>query len=120
MINLSEIASNAMLNVLSTLMDGGSIELTAEDGRVLAVLNLSSPATMPAVDGELAFNDITEEDAALAQGSVALAHIISATGDQIFACDVGDLNSEATIKLNTTKIYAGGPVRLTSFRLVMP
>jgi hypothetical protein len=120
MINLSEIASNAMLDVLSTLMDGGSIELTADDGRVLAVLNLSSPATMPAVDGKLEFNYIAEEDAALAQGNVASAHIISAAGEQILLCDVGDLNSDAVIKLNTTKIYRGGPVRLSSFRLVMP
>ena len=118
-IELSEAASNAMLDVLSALMDGGSIELRS-DQRVLAVMKLSSPAALPAVDGELEFNDIAEEDAALAQGTATDARIIGADGSEILSCDVGDENSDAVIKLNTTKIYRGGPVRLSSFRLVMP
>ena len=119
MIELSPTAADAMLDQLGRLIDGGSIELTADNGRVLAVLNLSSPAVGPAIDGELEFNFIAEEDAAIAEGNVALAHVISATGDQIFACDVGDESSDAVIKLTHTKIYRGDPVRLTSFRLVM-
>jgi hypothetical protein len=119
MINLSETASNAMLDVLSALMDGGSIELRS-DQRVLAVMKLSIPAALPAVEGELEFNEIAEEDAALAQGTATGARIVGADGSEIFSCDVGDLNSDAVIKLNTTKIYRGGPVRLESFRLVMP
>jgi hypothetical protein len=38
----------------------------------------------------------------------------------VFSCDVGDQNSDAVIKLNTTKIYRDSPVRLASFRLGMP
>ena len=120
MIELSPIAADAMLDVLSTLMDGGNIELMADNGRVLAVLKLSSPAAMAAVDGELEFNAIAEEDAALAQGNVTSARIVAATGDELLSCDVGDENSDAVIKRNTTTIYRGGSVRLTSFRLVMP
>ena len=48
------------------------------------------------------------------------ARVVAADGSEIFSCDVGDENSDAVIKLNTTKIYRGGPVRLKSFRLVMP
>jgi len=120
MIELSPTAADAMLDVLSALMDGGNIELMANNGRLLAVLKLSSPAAMAAVDGELEFNAIAEEDAALAQGNVASARIVGAAGDELLTCDVGDENSEAVIKLNTTKIYRGGPVRLTSFILAMP
>ena len=119
MIALSFLAGNTMLDALSTLMDGGSIELLA-DGRVLAVLKLSNPATMRAAGNELEFNDIAEEDAALAQGTANSARILAVDGSEILFCDVGDANSDAVIKLNTTKIYRGGPVRLTSFRLVMP
>jgi len=119
-IELSPIAADAMLEVLSHLMDGGNIELMADNGRLLAVLKLSNPAAMAAVDGELEFNDIIEEDAALAQGTVSSARILGADGSEVFSCDVGDENSDAVIKLNTTKIYRGGPVRLSSFRLVMP
>jgi hypothetical protein len=109
-----------MLDVLAGMMDGGSIELETGDGTTVAVLRLSSPAAMWAIDGELKFNDIAEEDAALAQGNVTTAHIVTADGRDVVSCDVGDLNSDAVIKLNTTKISRGGPVRLESFRLVMP
>jgi hypothetical protein len=119
MIELSAAAADAMLDVLAAMMDGGTIELMS-DQRILAVLKLSSPAAMAAVDGEIEFNDIVEEDAALAQGNAISARIVAADGSEVLSCDVGDENSDAVVKLNTTKIYRGGPVRLTSFRLVMP
>jgi hypothetical protein len=37
-----------------------------------------------------------------------------------FSCDVGDENSDATIKLNPVQITRGAPVWLNSFRLSMP
>ena len=120
MIVLSETASNVMLNVLSGLMDGGSIELLSDDSRRLAVLKLSNPATRDATGGEIVFNTISEEDAALAQGNAAHARILGADGGEVFHCDVGDQNSDAVVQLNTTRIFRGGPVRLTSFRLMMP
>jgi len=120
MIELSPIAADAMLDVLGGLMDGGNIELMADNGRVLAMLKLSSPAVMPAIDGVMEFNEILEEDAALAQGNVTSARIVGADGSEVFSCDVGDENSDAVIKLNTTKVYRGGPVRLSSFQLMMP
>lgn len=118
-VELSETASKVMLQALSALMDGGSIELSSDD-RVLAVLQLSSPAASIDAEGELEFNEIREEDAALATGNATSATVLAADGSEIFQCDVGDENSDAVVKLNTTKIYRGGPVRLKSFRLVMP
>ena len=119
-IELSDIAGNVMLDALSTLMDGGSIELLADTSRVLAVLRLSNPAAKEAIGGELEFNKIAEEDAAPAQGNAMSARIVAANGSEILSCDVGDESSDAVIKLNTIKIFRGGPVRLKSFRLVMP
>lgn len=116
-IELSEQTSNALLDVLSDLMDGGSIELLSDDERKLAVLKLSSQATGEASGGEVLFNRIGEEDAALAQGNAANARILASDGSEIFHCDIGDENSDAVIKLNTTRIFRGGPVRLSSFRL---
>ena len=87
---------------------------------MLAVLRLSTPVAEPAIDGELEFNEIVEEDAALAQGNATAARILAADGSEILSCDVGDEDSDAVVKLNTTRIYRGGPVRLQSFRLVMP
>jgi len=121
MIELSEDAGNAMLDMLAHLMDGGSIELLADRSeRVLAVLRFSSPAAMPASGKVLELSQILEEDSALARGNAAVARILSAGGNEIFSCDVGDLNSAAVIKLNNTNIAPGGPVRLNSFKVAWP
>ena len=109
-----------MLDELSRMMDGGSIELLTGDGKLLAVLSLSDPAADPAIDGELWFNEIEEEDASRAQGSALTARVVAADGSEIFSCDVGDENSDAVVKLNSTKIERGGTVELRSFRLGMP
>jgi hypothetical protein len=118
-INLPEAASNALLDTLAAMLDGGSIELLSDSGAILAVLNLSNPAAGAAVGGTLTFNKITEEDAALAQGNAASARVLAADGSEVFSCDVGDEQSDAVIRLNSTTIRRDYPVRLTSFRLAM-
>ena len=119
-VNLSEAASNAMLDVLAGLMDDGSIELQSVAGNVLAVLRLSNPAAQAAAGGAIDLNQIAEEDAALARGQATTARILALDGNEILSCDVGDENSDAVIRLNTTSIFRGGPVRIRSFTLAMP
>jgi hypothetical protein len=119
-IELSEAASNATLDTLSAQMDGGSIELLSDTDRLLVVMRLSNPAAGPAVDRMLILDSIAE-GIALGQGSASSARIVASDGSEVLACDVGDENSDAVIKLTgTTMIYRGQPVRLHSFRLVMP
>jgi hypothetical protein len=118
-LNVSERGGNAMLGALSELMDGGSIELLASDGRVLATMKLSDPAAKSAASGELEFNKIAE-GLATAAGQAETARVLSPNGAEVFRCDVGGPDSDAVIKLSTTAINRGGPVRLTSFRLAMP
>jgi hypothetical protein len=65
-------------------------------------------------------NKIAEEDAALAQGTATFARLVTRGGSEVFSCDVGDMTSDAVIKLSTTVINQGGPVRIDSFRLAMP
>ena len=119
-VNLSEGASNAMLDVLTGLMDGGSIELLSVAGNVLAVLKLSNPAAEPAEGGQVMLNTIKEEDAALARGQAATARILRSDGSEVFNCDVTDENGDGVIRLNTTSIFRGGPVRISRFTLAMP
>jgi len=119
-VNLSEAASNAMLDVLAGLMDGGSIELQSVAGNTLAVLRLASPAAQPAEAGALVLNPIGEEDAALARGEADKARILASDGGEVLLCDIGDENSDAVIRLNTTQIYRNSPVRIRSFTLAMP
>jgi hypothetical protein len=119
MINLADLGSAAMLNGLASQMDGGAIEMLDSHQRVLAVLNLGSPAAMPATDGVLELNKIAEKDAA--QGGVfAFARILTRSGAEVFICDIGDRDSTATIKLSTTAVAEGSPVRLDSFVLSLP
>lgn len=119
MIKLSETARDAMLDALASMMDGGRIELLTGDGRLLAVLDLSYPAA-DVIDGELEFNQIEKEDVTRARGSALEARVIAADGSEVFVCDVGDENSDAVVKLNSTNIDPGGTVELRSFKLVMP
>jgi len=109
-----------MLDVLATMMDGGSIEMLSGDGKTLAVLKLGSPAAQDAAGGALEFNSIGEEDAALARGEASTARILASDGGEILQCDIGDENSDAVIRLNTTQIYRNSPVRIRSFTLAMP
>ena len=119
-VDLSDHAKNAMMNALSSLMDGGHIEILSDDRRKLAELKLSNTATKGAKGGEIEFNKIQEEDAAIALGRASWARIVDDGGTEIFTCDVGDPQSEAVLKLNTQDIFPGGPVRIKSLRLVMP
>jgi hypothetical protein len=120
MIILSTNAGDVMLNALGRSLDSGSIELLSGAGSpVASPLKLSSPAAKPAEGGELELNTIAE-GTAIATGKVSTARILASDGSELFVCDVGDMRSEATIKLSTTTLQAGGPVRLTDFRLVMP
>lgn len=116
-IQLSEATSNGLLDRLSEMMDGGRIDILSDDQRKLATLKLGSPATKHALAGELVFNKIGEEDAALARGKATSARILSAGGNEVFSCDIGTAASDAVIKLTDVEIRAGGSVRINSFRL---
>jgi hypothetical protein len=56
----------------------------------------------------------------VAQGNARSARVLTASGEEIFSCDVGDPKSDAVVKLNMTKIVPGGPIRISSFTLAMP
>ena len=117
-VNITEEAANAALDAIGGMMDGGAIELLSGNGTALAVLKLSNPAAQDASDGELLFNKIAEGDA-VAAGQAVTARILSADGSEVFSCDVGDLNSDAVVKLNSV-VITHSQVRINSFRLSMP
>lgn len=118
-LQLSEQAGNAVLNSLGALLNGGTIEVLTNDGKLIAALRLSNPATQPAVESELVFARIGEDVAAVG-GKAATARLVSSSGQEIAVVDVGDENSDAVIRLNTITIARGSPVQLGSFKLAMP
>ena len=56
-VNLAETASNAMLDTIAGMMSGGSIELLADDSKVLVMLKPSSPAAKTDTDQFLPADD---------------------------------------------------------------
>lgn len=109
-----------MLDTLSSLLNGGRIVLLSERSSVLAVLNLSNPATFAADGGTLTFTKIASETATPSGGKATSAQILGADGFEVFSCDVGDENSNAVIKLQTTEIVRNAVVQITSFVLGWP
>lgn len=118
-INLSAAASDAALDTLASMMDGGRIELLADDDDLIATLKLSSPVAPAALDGQLEFNEIGVGPAVKA-GQASTARILSAAGAEVFLCDVGTMDSDCVIRLDTTSISRGDQVRIGSFTLSIP
>ena len=118
-LNISEPAADAALNVIAAMAGGGALELLDVGDELLCSLQLSDPAAQDAIDGELMFAPI-DVGVAVAGGQAATGRIIGPTGVEILTCDIGDETSDATIKLNSTRIAAGAAVSISSFTLSMP
>lgn len=120
-LSLSDAARNAMVEVVSKLIDAGGkagrIELATKDGALLSVLRFSYPAAGDASNGILQFNPIMDDPAARGSGLATFANVTDSEGVVVFECDVTDPNGDGVIKLNSNEIAAGGPVRITSFKL---
>ena len=100
------------------MMNGGSIELLEASGTVLATLKLSNPAASPAVNGEL---NSTRSARASPRPRASSDGAYSLAGRRgSYGVDVGDECSDAVIRLNTTQIARGSPVRIGSFTIAMP
>ena len=118
-LNLSEAASNAALDALGEMMNGGHIELLSGDDKVLATLQLSNPAAYDAANGEIELREIYD-GTALVRGQATTARVVAADGAEVLLCDVSDESGDGVIKLNTTQIALGSPVRIGHFRIAMP
>jgi len=118
-INLAEPAANAALNAIGKLINGGSIELLSASGAVLVTIKLADPATHAAGDGELLFAEIAE-GRAMTTGQAKFGRILNRNGSEVFSCDVGPAESDAVIRLTPVLITATAPVKLDTFKLVMP
>ncbi len=123
-LTLSSVAQNELVRVIPALIDSGNgpglIEILTESGTLLAKLTFSRPSANEPANGEISFKSIKEDSAARATGRAAKARIANSSGGLVFECDVTDEKGDGVIRLNTTSIYAGGPVRISSFILAMP
>jgi hypothetical protein len=123
-LRLSENASDAVVQVIASLIDAGRgsgiIELLDRNARVLASLRFSRPSSAAPNNGVLKFLPINEDPSAKDSGLAVMARVLDDDRNLVFECDVSDKQGDGVIKLNTNQIVAGGPVRIGSFTLMMP
>ena len=119
-LHLSPLAENTIVQTLPALLDSGDgqalLEFYTYSGTLLATLKFSRPSALEPEGGACAFAPL-EVGTAVASGRAAVARAKTSEGAEIFAADVGDLDSSAVIKLNETNLVEGVPVRIKSFRL---
>jgi hypothetical protein len=119
-LQLSQFAQNCLLQVVPALIDSsggaGTLELFTQSNVLLARLFFSQPSANEPSDGTISFKPITP-GLAQASGKAEVARIKSSDGSLIFECDVSSENGGGTIKLDTTNLVVGGPIKITEFRL---
>ena len=127
---------NALADALARRIDGGggagTISLytgplpesadTPVGGQILlGKLTCSYPVgTGGTHAGVLTFDAIAEDPSAASSGTAAWARIADAAGAPVFDCDVTEPGAGGTIEMNTTRIVAGGPIRLRGFIITFP
>lgn len=67
--------------------------------------------------GLITFNAVTEDSAADATGTASFMRIFTGDGDAWADLDLGNLESSATGKMNTTSVVVGGPIRINAFTI---
>ena len=85
---------------------------------LLGVLTCSDPSAS-ASGGVLTFASVTQDSAADASGTATWARVKDSTGSAVADFDVTNEAGTGAIKVNTTTIYAGGPIQMTSFTITM-
>lgn len=132
---LAAATRNAMLQAIVTRLDLGAGPATMKiysgpmpptgdtalsGNTLLGTLTFSKPAAPAPADGTLAFATITEDSSADASDKATFARLQDSNGGLVGDFDVGDEKSDAVIKLNSTNIAEGGPIRITAFTISLP
>lgn len=123
-LDLSADTRNAMVSAVAKMIDSGGkagrIELCTSSGSLLSTLKFAYPCAETPQDGELMFRTISEDPAARQSGLAKVARVVNSDGWLVMECDVTAQVGDGVVRLNSNDIKAGGPVRLTSFRLSAP
>lgn len=118
-LRLADMGRNVMMRALADRLDSGSIEIVSENGVGLSILRLPDPATDMPDDGVLEFRKMADVDAQ-ASGTATAVRVNDSGGNLILEGDVSGAKGDGFLKLITTAIVAGVPVRISSFKLTMP
>lgn len=88
---------------------------TAVGAQVLLGTVVASDPIATEASGVVTFSAMTQDSAADASGTVTWARLLDGDGVAVADFDVSNTGGTGAIKMNTTTIVAGGPVRVDSF-----
>jgi hypothetical protein len=121
---LSNVAEDAMLEAVRGLLDGGELRLydsivpSSPSAAITAQTHLATVRFVETkLDGGQVRGSFDQNDLVIASGKATWARAYSADGLVVLDCDIGDEDSGAGVKLNTTGLRKGGPVVIHSFSL---
>lgn len=117
---IDQMGEGAKLNFYSGLQPVSAQNPIKDSNVLLGSATFSYPCAEDALDGVLSFNEIHEEPSAQNTGDVTWARICMANGDTVYDVDVTGPRGGGTLEINSTRINAGGPIRVSSFTIVIP
>lgn len=125
---ISTAARNAMIDALTALLDGGTIEIRtgaaptnpsdADSGTLLATLTFANPAFGAGSSGVATAGTITPDSNTPATGTAAHFRMKASGGSVVAQGSVS--TSGADMNFNTTSFVAGGTCSITSGTLTQP
>jgi len=101
-----------------TAAQPASANVAVSDQVLLGTLTFSDPcATVTA--GVVAFDAITQDNAADASGTATWARAYDSEGAAVCDFNVSDLAGTGAIKMNTVTVVAGGPILINSLSITV-
>jgi hypothetical protein len=102
---------DAMLAEVQKRLTNGELRIySASDAHIATVSVTETQLNAGEISAQFARDQL-----AFGSGNATWARAYAQDGTAIFDCDIGDLEGDAAIRLNTIRIRTGGPVVLNSF-----
>lgn len=92
---------------------------TAVGAQVLLGVLVCSDPSASVEDGIITFSAVTQDSAANAGGIASWARVKDSDGNAVADYDVTNEAGSGAIKVNTTTIFAGGPIQMVSFTITV-
>lgn len=110
---------NSRLQVLCDAIDAlpAFLNIYNAEKEIVCQLAFPVPCKLSIDGGLLTFNNIAES-MVLINAIVTTAEIVDENGDVLVALDVGDMSSNADLKLPSTTLFSGSLLRLNGWTII--
>ena len=110
---------NTRLAVISDAIDSGSgsLDLFTQENEKVSSIPFSNPCALSIVQGVLEFKPLSEA-LILLSSTIAKGKVVTSTGTVLLdAVTVGDLETDADIKLQSALVYQGSLIKINSWSI---